>query len=103
MSDEQDLNTNPSSGLRPPFPTRGEGKIELQNEELVDLLKRTAADFENFKKRKESESAELLQFAKEITVSKLMPSLQNLEQVLKYAPNDDKYKDWLAGLKATIM
>ena len=76
---------------------------EITKEELMDHWKRTAADFENYKKRKEQESADLLQFAKEMTVSKLMPSLQNLEQVLKYAPQDDKYKDWMAGLKGTIM
>ncbi len=77
--------------------------IELSKEELLENWKRAAADFENFKKRKEAENAELVQFAKELTVSKLMPSLQNLEAVLKYAPDDDKYKDWLAGLKATIV
>ena len=64
--------------------------------------KRTAADFENFKKRKEQEGPEMIQFAKELTVAKLMPSLQNLEQVLKYAPEDEKYKDWLSGLRGTI-
>lgn len=44
-----------------------------------------------------------MQFAKEVTVVKLMPSLQNLEQVLKYAPDDEKYKDWITGLRGTIM
>jgi molecular chaperone GrpE len=57
----------------------------------------------NYKKRKEAEGPEMMQFAKELTVSKLMPSLQNLEQVLKYAPEDEKYKDWLAGLRGTIL
>lgn len=78
-------------------------KIELTPEELLNNWKRTAADFENFKKRKEAESKELFEFAKEMAVLKLMPSLQSLEQVLFYAPDDEKYKDWLTGLKATIL
>ncbi len=76
---------------------------EAQIEELTNNWKRTAADFENYKKRRESESKELLEFAKEVTIMKLMPTLQSLEMVLKFAPDDEKYKDWLSGLKATIM
>lgn len=78
-------------------------ELQAQNEELLNNWKRTAADFENFKKRKESESKEVLEFAKEMTVMKLLPSLQSLEQVLKFAPEDEKYKDWITGLKATIL
>src|SRR5688572_6286292 len=76
---------------------------EDQISDLTDKWKRELADFENYKKRKEAETKEVLEFAKEMTVMRLMPSLQSLEQVLFYAPTDDKYKDWLAGLRATIM
>lgn len=71
-------------------------------DELLENWKRAAADLENFRKRRESENKELLEFAKEMAAIKLLPSLQSLEQVLKFAPNDDKYKGWLDGLKATI-
>lgn len=77
--------------------------LKAQNKELMDNWKRTAADFENYKRRKETEGKELLEYSKEITVMKMLPSLQSLEQVLKFAPADDKYKDWLLGLKATII
>lgn len=77
--------------------------LRQEKEKFLNAWKRTAADFENFKKRKEQETSEVLEFAKEMTVSKLIPSLQSLEQVLKYAPNDEKYKDWIYGLKVTIM
>ncbi len=92
MPDEM---TSPSPSLK--------GGEELTNEELLNNWKRTAADFENFKKRRESETKELIDYAKEMTMLRLMPSLQSLEQVLKYAPDDEKYKDWIAGLKATVM
>jgi molecular chaperone GrpE len=78
-------------------------KLKAQNEELMNNWKRTAADFENYKRRKEVESRELVEYSKEGIVMRLMPSLQSLEQVLNFAPADEKYKDWLQGLKATIM
>ncbi|OGE74419.1 MAG: nucleotide exchange factor GrpE [Candidatus Doudnabacteria bacterium RIFCSPLOWO2_02_FULL_42_9] len=78
-------------------------ELQEKNLELLNNWKKTAADFENFKRRNEENKKEILEFAKELTVSKLMPSLQNLEQVLKYAPSDETYKDWVTGLKATIM
>ncbi len=68
----------------------------------VESWKRVAAEFENYKKRKEAERKELIEFSKEITVMKLVPSLESLEQVLIYAPDDAKYVEWLKGLKATI-
>jgi molecular chaperone GrpE len=105
MSDQdetiQDANPSPGAGA-PPSPARGEGKIELTNEELLNNWKRAVADFENFRKRKEQEGKQVVEYAKEITVLQLMPSLQSLEQVLRYAPTDEKYKDWVSGLKATI-
>ena len=96
MADEQDdlINEDSSNDL---------ASLQQKNSELMNNWKRVAADFENYKKRKEAEAPEMMQFAKEVTVAKLMPSLQNLEQVLKYAPNDEKYKDWIAGLRGTIM
>jgi molecular chaperone GrpE len=78
-------------------------QLKLKNEELVNNWKRTAADFENYKRRRETESKELIEYSKEIAVMKLLPSLQSLEQVLTLAPTDEKYKDWLQGLKATII
>jgi molecular chaperone GrpE len=77
--------------------------LKDRNEELMNNWKRSAADFENYKKKVEAERKELVEFSKEITVMKLMPSLESLEQVLVYAPQDDKYKEWLTGLKATII
>lgn len=58
---------------------------------------------DNFRKRREAENKELLEFAKEMAVIKLLPSLQSLEQVLKFAPSDEKYQGWIDGLKATIL
>ena len=77
--------------------------LKAKNEALLDNWKRAAADLENFKKRKAQELPELLAAAKEVAVIKLLPSLQSLEQVLKFAPTDEKFQGWVDGLKATIL
>ena len=48
--------------------------------------KRSEADFQNYQKRKENENKELIDFAREVAVAKLLPSLDSLEQALKHAP-----------------
>jgi molecular chaperone GrpE len=78
-------------------------ELQAKCEEYLNNWKRVAADFENYKRRKEMENRELVEYSKEMTVMRLLPSLQSLEQVLTFAPSDEKYKDWLLGLKATIM
>lgn len=76
---------------------------EYTPEELLNNWRRAAADLENFKKRQAKEIPELLAHAKEMTVLQLLPSLQSLEQVLKFAPQDEQYQEWLKGLRATIL
>ncbi len=48
--------------------------------------KRSEADFQNYQKRKENENKELIDFAREVAVAKLLPSLDSLEQALRHAP-----------------
>lgn len=61
-------------------------KLQTDLTQAMDGWKRTAADFENYKRRKENESKELVEFAREVTVAKLLPSLDSLEQALKHMP-----------------
>jgi molecular chaperone GrpE len=66
-----------------------EVSVEQLKEDLnkaMDGWKRTAADFENFRRRKESENKELVEFAREVTVAKLLPTLDSLEQALRHMP-----------------
>jgi molecular chaperone GrpE len=57
------------------------------------------ADFENYKKRKENENQELVQFAREVTVAKLLPTLDTLGQAILHMPEgvDEKWKNGLLG------
>ena len=67
-------------------------------DEYLNAWKRTAADFENYKKRREREDQELLQFAQEVTVVKMLPTLESLEQALKHSPQDEQFQTWSQGV-----
>jgi molecular chaperone GrpE len=79
-------------------------QAEAEARANLDGWKRTLADFENYKKRKESENAELVEFAKEVTVTKLLPILDSLEQGLRHLPNieNEQLRTWQAGIEATL-
>lgn len=75
----------------------------------LDGWKRTAADFENYRRRKEAENKELVEFAKEVAVTKLLPTLDSLEQALKHMPEAaaesfvDKYQNWQTGVNGIVL
>ena len=73
----------------------------VRAEENLSGWKRTQADFENFRKRKEAESQEWVTFGKQAGFVQILPVLDSLEQAIKHAPNldDDKYKNWRVGLE----
>lgn len=79
---------------------------QLREEAQMNLngWKRSAADFENYKKRKESENKEILDFAKEVTVVKLLPVLDSLEQAFYHIPEieDEKLKTWKQGIDGLL-
>jgi molecular chaperone GrpE len=79
MDDNQQDNQNPN----------GEITIEKLEQDLNEAMngwKRAAADFENYKRRKEAENKELVQFAREVTVVKLLPTIDSLELALRHMP-----------------
>lgn len=71
-----------------------------QAEENLNGWKRTQADFENFRKRKEAESGEWVAFGKQAGIVQVLPVLDSLEQAMIHAPDiaDEKYQNWKAGL-----
>lgn len=76
---------------------------EAQEEAQTNLAgwQRSQADFENYKKREEAKQKDLLEFAKEVTIVKLLPTLDTLEQGLRHAPpNIDQ--NWLKGIEGTL-
>jgi molecular chaperone GrpE len=63
--------------------------LERDKRELHDRLLRTAAEFENFKKRTKKESDEASTRGREQLLKELLPALDNLERALKHAPAGD--------------
>lgn len=64
-------------------------QLEQSNKELQDRLLRTAADFENFKKRTKKEMDEAGHVGRAALVKELLPVIDNLERALKHAAADD--------------
>ena len=56
--------------------------------ELHDRLLRTAAEFENFKKRSKSEIDDAATRGREQLLKEILPALDNLERALKHAPDE---------------
>ena len=91
-------------------------KLQIDLDNAMNGWKRAQADFENYKKRKEGENKELVDFAREVTVAKLLPALDSLEQALKHMPEASdqwtvdsgqefikKYQNWQEGINAIII
>ena len=66
-----------------------EEQLQQDLEAATNNWKRAMADFENYKRRKEGENKELVEFAREVTVAKLLPALDSLEQALRHIPQLD--------------
>jgi molecular chaperone GrpE len=62
--------------------TKTESDISNETEQLRDQLLRKAAEFENYKRRTESEISNFLKYANEETISDLLPVLDDFERVL---------------------
>lgn len=73
-------------------------------EENLTGWKRTQADFENYRKRKEQESQEWVAFGKQAGFVQILPVLDSLEQAVKHAPElpDEKYKSWKNGFEGIV-
>jgi len=63
--------------------------LKQELEQTKELMLRQAADFDNFRKRKQKESLELLQFARENFLKELLPVVDDFNRFLQTAPSDD--------------
>jgi molecular chaperone GrpE len=72
------------------------GELEKQTAQLKDQLLRKAAEFENYKRRTETETMNFARYAGENIISQLLPVLDDLTRFLKSAkdsaPPDQKEK-----------
>lgn len=77
-------------------------EVEALKEELAtknDQLLRTAAEFDNFKKRTEREKASVAEFAKAGLIKQLLPILDNIDRA---ALADHDSTDYLKGIEMIV-
>jgi len=73
---------------------------ERERDKLLDDLRRTAADFDNYRKRVAREQTQLLARSGERVVAKLLPVLDDLERALDAAEHHEEAKV-LEGVRMT--
>ena len=71
---------------------------QQKREECMDLLRRTQADFVNYRRRMSQEQAEVRIAAQSALFSQLVPVLDDLGRALKSAPQDLATNSWVQGL-----
>jgi len=64
-------------------------KLKTEKKEIYDRLLRTAADFENFKKRTKKEGAETEDRGRQALLREILPAVDNLERAAQHAPAGD--------------
>ena len=62
-------------------------------EELTDRLKRTMAEFDNFRKRTEKEKSSMYVIGAKDIIEKILPVVDNFERGLAQAPEDDPFAE----------
>ena len=71
-------------------------RLLKEKEELVELLRRRQAEFDNFRKRAEREKSEVLEFAHSDSVRAILPILDDFERALKTETADKVYERGMA-------
>lgn len=75
-------------------------KVKAELESKNDLLLRTAAEFDNFKKRTERERSTVAEFAKANVIKELLPILDNIDRA---ALMEDKTSaDYIKGIELIV-
>ncbi len=74
-------------------------ELEKQNEELNNTLLRKAAEFENYKRRNENEVQNLMKYASEPIVMKIIPVFDDLERSFNHLDEETNIESLKTGLK----
>lgn len=76
-------------------------ELESSNAEAKDRYLRLAADFDNYKKRARQEHLETIQHASAELIGRLLPVLDDLQNVLDHAPTGID-EGWLKGIQLSV-
>lgn len=70
-------------------------KKEAECNEYLDMLKRTKAEYDNFRKRTQKEKEELFNDGFRVAIEKIIPVLDNLERALEHSDEEGSLKEGL--------
>lgn len=72
---------------------------DVQIEELTDRLRRTMAEFDNFRKRTEKEKSAMFEIGAKDIVERILPVIDNFERGLSSMPEDMKGTPFASGME----
>ena len=75
-------------------------KVKAELEDKNDLLLRTAAEFDNYKKRTDRERAGIAEFAKANVIKELLPILDNIDRAALL--EDKTSPDYIKGIELIV-
>ncbi len=104
MSEEikQEKTATPETEKKEKKKSKKDAELEALKAELAakeDQLMRTAAEFDNFKKRTEREKASVAEFAKAGLIKQLLPILDNIDRA---AAADHDSADYIKGIEMIV-
>ena len=83
-------------------PDENANEFEQQLGELTLDLQRTRADFENYRKRIESEKTAARESGQSSAILKLLPVIDNIERAITYMPDDLKDNTWAQSVVGLV-
>lgn len=85
------------------FGKKKKDKSEQQIEELTDRLKRSMAEFDNYRKRTEKEKSSMYIIGAKDIVEKMLPVVDNFERGLAQAPEGDSFAEGMKMIYKQLM
>lgn len=92
---------SPDTGKKKGFFSRKEKKDKKDEQiaDLTDKLKRSMAEFDNYRKRTEKEKSAMYEIGAKAVVEKILPTIDNFERGLKAVPEESKGTPFADGME----
>ena len=85
------------------FGKKKKDKLEQQVEDLTDRLKRSMAEFDNYRKRTEKEKSSMYIIGAREIIEKILPVVDNFERGLAQAPEGDAFAEGMQMIYKQLM
>lgn len=79
---------------------------EDKNDKTKEILAKTLADFDNYKKRMQRDREDMIFFLKSDILKSILPRLDDLERIIKNTPEDLKQNplyEWLISMEKKLL